>query len=134
MQLAGANDDTYRIEMLVSPGVSDFLQNFKRSDIARIEESCGKRIIIRSDENVVGENYIINCYDNRDRHITAPDDAYITQTLKADSRGVFTYAMPVAGWWGFAALSTADFKMEHRGKMYPVEIGAVLWVMTQEMK
>jgi ribonuclease E len=69
LQLAGAKEETYRIEMLVSPGVADFLQNFKRTDISRIEQLCDKRIIIRSDENIVGENYIINCYDNRDRHL-----------------------------------------------------------------
>ncbi len=73
-------------------------------------------------------------YYNKDGNIKVPDETYITQVVKADSQGVFTYAMPVAGWWGFAALSIADFKMEHNGKKYPVELGAVLWVMTREMK
>ena len=73
-------------------------------------------------------------YLNKDGNIKVPDETYITQVVKADSQGVFTYAMPVAGWWGFAALSTADFKMEHKGKKYPVELGAVLWVLTREMK
>lgn len=73
-------------------------------------------------------------YYNRDGKVKAPDDSYITQVIKADSNGVFTYAMPIEGWWGFAALSTADFKLEHEGKEYPVEIGAVLWVRTREMR
>jgi cobalt/nickel transport protein len=73
-------------------------------------------------------------YYNRDGKVKAPDDSYITQVIKADSNGVFTYAMPIEGWWGFAALSTADFKLEHEGKKYPVEIGAVLWVRTREMR
>jgi cobalt/nickel transport protein len=73
-------------------------------------------------------------YYNRDGKVKAPDDLYITQVIKADSNGVFTYAMPIEGWWGFAALSTADFKIEREGKKYPVEIGAVLWVRTREMR
>jgi hypothetical protein len=31
----------------------------------------------------------------------------ITQVVKADANGVFTYGVPFAGWWGFAALNTA---------------------------
>ena len=73
-------------------------------------------------------------YYNRGGRIKAPDDTYITQVVKTDSEGVFTYAMPLAGWWGFAALSTADFKMKHDGRSYPVELGAVIWVETRQMK
>jgi cobalt/nickel transport protein len=69
-----------------------------------------------------------------DSNIKASDDAYITQVIKADANGVFTYAMPRAGWWGFAALNEADYKLKRNGKEYPVEIGAVLWVKTREMK
>lgn len=60
--------------------------------------------------------------------LTAPDDLMITQTVKADANGVFTYAPPAAGWWGFAALSTSDETMEMDGIAKPVELGAVLWV------
>lgn len=73
-------------------------------------------------------------YYNKDRKIKAPAEPYITQIIKADSNGVFTYAMPKAGWWGFAALSTADYKLIREGKEYPVELGAVIWVKTMEMK
>jgi len=73
-------------------------------------------------------------YYNEEGKIKPPADPYITQVVKADANGVFTYAMPKAGWWGFAALSTADFKLKHEGKEYPVEIGAVLWVKTREMR
>jgi cobalt/nickel transport protein len=52
----------------------------------------------------------------------------VTQTIKADRNGVFTYAAPSAGWWGFAALNEADFTIKHNGKDKGVEIGAVLWV------
>ncbi len=66
--------------------------------------------------------------------VKLPADAFITQVIKADANGVFTYAMPREGWWGFAALNEDDKKMSHEGKDYPVEIGAVLWVRTHDMK
>lgn len=65
---------------------------------------------------------------NRDAGATAPDEMMVTQTIKADGNGVFTYAPPAAGWWGFAALNTADFKRDHEGQPKAVELGAVVWV------
>jgi cobalt/nickel transport protein len=73
-------------------------------------------------------------YYNENGKVKAPAEPYITQVIKADENGVFTYAMPKPGWWGFAALNTADYTMKHNGKDYPVEIGAVLWVKTRDMK
>ncbi len=66
--------------------------------------------------------------------ITPPADPMITQVVKADANGVFTYVMPWEGWWGFGALNEDDKKIEHEGKEYPVEIGAVLWVKTHGRK
>ncbi len=66
--------------------------------------------------------------------VSIPADPYVTQVIKSDGNGVFTYAMPRAGWWGFAALSEDDRKISRNGKEYPVEIGAVIWVKTREMK
>jgi len=65
---------------------------------------------------------------NRDGKARAPSETMITQTIKADQNGVFTYGVPKAGWWGFAALSQADFKLQHNGVDKDVEIGAVIWV------
>ena len=74
-------------------------------------------------------------YYNEDGNVKAPADPFITQVIKADESGIFSYAMPKEGWWGFAALNTDSEKIKHSdGKEYPVEIGAVLWVKTQEMK
>ena len=67
-------------------------------------------------------------YYNADQAATAPTDYMITQTIKADENGVFTYATPWAGWWGFAALNSADFTLTHDGQEKNVEIGAVIWV------
>jgi len=67
-------------------------------------------------------------YFNQDGKAHAPTDYMVTQTIKADGNGVFTYAAPKSGWWGFAALNTADFKLKHDGQEKDVELGAVIWV------
>ena len=67
-------------------------------------------------------------YYNIDRKYAAPPAYMIAQTIKADGNGVFTYAAPVAGWWGFAALNPADYKLTHNGQDKDVELGAVIWV------
>jgi cobalt/nickel transport protein len=66
--------------------------------------------------------------------VKAPADPFVTQVVKADGNGVFTYAMPRAGWWGFAALGDASWKLKKDGKPKDVEIGAVYWVHTVDMK
>lgn len=73
-------------------------------------------------------------YYNKEKKYEAPTDYMVTQTVKADQNGVFTYAAPISGWWGFAALSTADFKIKHEGQDKEVEIGAVIWVMFEDLK
>jgi cobalt/nickel transport protein len=67
-------------------------------------------------------------YYNQDKKATAPTDYMVTQTIKADQNGVFSYAAPKAGWWGFAALNTADYKLKADGEDKDVELGAVIWV------
>jgi len=67
-------------------------------------------------------------YYNQTKKAVAPTDYMITQTIKADSNGVFTYAVPRDGWWGFAALNTANYKLEKDGIQKDVELGAVIWV------
>jgi len=73
-------------------------------------------------------------YYNQNREAAAPTDYMITQTIKADKNGVFTYAAPRAGWWGFAALNTADYKLDYKGQKKDVELGAVLWVKFEAWK
>jgi cobalt/nickel transport protein len=73
-------------------------------------------------------------YYNKDGKYKAPTDYMVTQTVKADKNGVFTYAAPRAGWWGFAALNSADFKLKNNGKEKDVELGAVIWVKFHDMK
>ncbi len=66
--------------------------------------------------------------------IVPPSDPYVTQVIKADANGIFHYAMPKAGWWGFAALNEADWTLKHDGVEKKIEIGAVYWVHTRDMK
>lgn len=74
-------------------------------------------------------------YYNKESKIEPPANPYITQVIKADENGVFSYAMPKAGWWGFAALNEASWKIKGPdGKDKAVEIGAVYWVKTIDMK
>ena len=73
-------------------------------------------------------------YFNRDQKARAPTDYMVTQTIKADPNGIFTYAAPRAGWWGFAALNAADFTLKHGDEEKEVELGAVIWVKFHDWK
>jgi len=66
--------------------------------------------------------------------VVAPADPYVTQVVKADTNGVFSYAMPREGWWGFSALSEAEWTLKNDGVEKGVEIGAVYWVFTRDMQ
>lgn len=69
-----------------------------------------------------------------DGTVTPPNDAFVTQVIKADANGTFHYAMPRAGWWGFAALLEGDTPMTSpEGKDVPVEDGALIWVKATDM-
>jgi cobalt/nickel transport protein len=69
-----------------------------------------------------------------DGSITAPNDAFVTQVIKADQGGQFAYAIPRAGWWGFAALIEGEQKMKSPdGRSVPVELGGLIWVKAVDM-
>ena len=70
-----------------------------------------------------------------DGTLTPPSDPYITQVIKADVNGTFAYAMPRAGWWGFAALVEGDKPLSNpAGEAVPVELGGLIWVHVQTMR
>lgn len=73
-------------------------------------------------------------YYNKANDVKAPTDSHITQVVKADANGVFCYAIPKAGWWGFAALNEDEKKIKKDGVMKSIEIGAVLWIKAIDMK
>lgn len=64
---------------------------------------------------------------NKDKGYEAPNEYMVAQVVKTDANGVFTYAVPFAGWWGFAALTDAPETMQKDGAAKKVERGAVLW-------
>ncbi len=84
--------------------------------------------IVRLDGSAVPYAEIEVEYYNQGRKAEAPTDYMVAQTIKADKNGVFTYATPRSGWWGFAALNEADYTLKHDGKDKAVELGAVIWV------
>jgi cobalt/nickel transport protein len=64
-----------------------------------------------------------------------PSDPYVTAVIKSDANGYFSYAMPKAGWWGFAALQTGVRQMQNpSGETVPVEEGGLIWVRTIDMR
>ena len=58
----------------------------------------------------------------------APTPSHVTQVVKTGPDGGFSFTMPWAGWWGFAALHTDDAKMDKDGKAKDVEVGGVIWI------
>jgi cobalt/nickel transport protein len=69
---------------------------------------------------------------NTDGKLKVPAEAYVTQVVKTGHDGVFTYTVPWAGWWGFAALTDDADKKKHDGKDKNVEIGGEMWVYFHE--
>ncbi len=65
LYLAGARSEIRKIEIAVSPEVANFLQNQKRTTIAKLEDESGCQITVNADQNCIGENSQINCYDQR---------------------------------------------------------------------
>ncbi len=66
---------------------------------------------------------------NQQQKYSAASDFHITQVVKTDSNGIFNFTCTRPGWWGFAALSTADYVLKNpEGNEKPVELGAVLWI------
>lgn len=60
-----------------------------------------------------------------------PNGVLVTQSIVTDAQGYFTYGIPKAGWWGFAALGVGPAK-EYKGKELSQD--AVIWVQAVDMK
>ncbi len=63
--------------------------------------------------------------------VEAPQDAFVTMTIKANKDGEFTFAIPKAGFWGFCALGVGT-DTEYKGKELSQD--AVIWVEAREMR
>ena len=68
-----------------------------------------------------------------DGSVEPPNDAFVTQVIKADAGGVFAYAMPRAGWWGFAALVDGPDATGPNGEAAATELGGLIWVRATDM-
>jgi cobalt/nickel transport protein len=53
--------------------------------------------------------------------------------LKADQNGVFAYAIPRAGWWGFNAITEGKIRGPD-GKPADAEIGGTIWMKAVDLK
>jgi len=72
---------------------------------------------------------------NEDKSVGHTSDYHITQVVKTDDSGIFTFSCPMAGWWGFSALNEADYTIKRPDNSEKtVELGAVLWVYFNGVK
>jgi cobalt/nickel transport protein len=83
---------------------------------------------------VPGAPVEVEWYPGPDKQGRAPNESMITLSLVTDGNGVFSFAAPKSGWWGFAALNGADFKLKQDGQEKDVELGAVVWAYFHAMK
>ena len=83
---------------------------------------------------VPGSEVEVEWYPGENKQGQAPNETMITQSLVADDNGVFNFAVPRSGWWGFAALNDADYKLKESGQDKDVELGGVVWVYFHEMR
>jgi cobalt/nickel transport protein len=83
---------------------------------------------------VVAGEVEIEWYPGPDKKGQAPYESMVTQVVLTDENGNFSYSPPVPGWWGFAALNDADYKLKQDGQDKDVELGGVLWVYFHEFK
>ena len=63
--------------------------------------------------------------------VKAPQDSFVTMTIKANVNGEFAFGIPRAGWWGFCVLGVGPVK-EHNGKELSQD--AVIWVQAKNMQ
>jgi cobalt/nickel transport protein len=93
------------------------------------------RGVVRKDGEPVPFAEVEVEYYNEGLQVEAPSDPFVTQVVKADANGVFSYTMPRAGWWGFAALVDGDERMANpEGEMVDVELGGLIWVKATDME
>ncbi len=67
----------------------------------------------------------------KEAEVEAPQDSFVLQTIFADDNGIFTFGIPRAGWWGFAALGL-DPDYTYEGKECSRD--AVIWIQAKDMK
>lgn len=64
--------------------------------------------------------------------VSAPQQSFVTMSLRADANGQIIIGLPRAGWWGICALDLDGDTLQHDGKA--LSLDAVLWVKATEMQ
>ena len=70
-------------------------------------------------------------YWNEDGKLKTPSEVYDNQVISTDSEGIFTFALPKQGWWGFAALDGVEGAI-YKGKK--LSIDGVFFVKCMDVK
>lgn len=69
-----------------------------------------------------------------DKHYKSVSEFHGTQVVKTDVNGIFHFSFISGGWWGFSALLEDDKMLKHGDKLYPIELGGVLWIYVDDWK
>ncbi|MDR2302377.1 MAG: DUF4198 domain-containing protein [Deltaproteobacteria bacterium] len=83
---------------------------------------------------VAGGEVEVEWYPGPDKKGQAPYESMVTQVVITDDEGNFNFAPPVPGWWGFAGLNDADYKLKEGSDDKDVELGAILWLYFHEFQ
>jgi cobalt/nickel transport protein len=78
-------------------------------------------------------NHALDVQNNRFEEagaIEAPHPSLEAMVILTDAAGEFSFSLPKAGWWGFAALNIGPTH-EHNGK--PLSQDAILWVQATDV-
>jgi cobalt/nickel transport protein len=93
------------------------------------------RGVVKFDGEPVPDGEVEVEYWNPGMKVTAPNEYFTTLKVKTDKNGVFAFAPPKAGWWGFSAINEEKEAIRGPdGKKKKAEYGAVLWVQFTDMQ
>lgn len=74
-------------------------------------------------------------YYNEKQDVKLPNKSYVTQIIKTDAHGQFSFVLLKEGWWAFTAIPESTEVAENPdGKEVSAEIGGVLIVRANDMK
>ena len=74
-------------------------------------------------------------YLNDQGALKLPDNSFLTQILKTNPKGEFTFVPSRAGWWALTAIpETRKSARNPDGKKVKAELGGVLWIRCADMK
>ena len=74
-------------------------------------------------------------YLNDQGALKLPDNSFLTQILKTNPKGEFTFVPPRAGWWALTAIpESKQMTRSPEGKKVKAELGGVLWIRCADMK